>query len=49
MNTVAFKDFIDKMRLVIISLLYMFKEDLTLDNLQGLICHKTQPNQIVCI
>ena len=23
----------------------MYKEDLALNNLQGLICHKTQPNQ----
>ena len=23
----------------------MYKEDLVLNNLQGLICHKTQPNQ----
>ncbi len=23
----------------------MYKDDLALDNLQGLICHKTQPNQ----
>ena len=25
------------------------KEDLVLDNRQGLICHKTQPNQIIYI
>ena len=24
----------------------MYKEDLELNNLQGLICHKNQPNQI---
>ena len=24
----------------------MYKPDLALNNLQGLICHKTQPNQI---
>ena len=23
----------------------MYKQDLALNNLQGLICHKTQPNQ----
>ena len=28
-----------------IYLIYMYKEDLALNNLQGLICHKTQPNQ----
>ena len=25
--------------------MYMYKEDLALNNLQWLICHKTQPNQ----
>ena len=25
----------------------MYKEDLALNNLQGLICHKTQPNQTI--
>ena len=32
--------------------IYMYKEDLALNNLQWLICHKTQPNQtelIQCI
>ena len=29
------------------STLYMYKEDLALNNLQRLICHKTQPNQII--
>ena len=24
----------------------MYKEDLALNNLQGLICHKTQPNHV---
>ncbi len=27
-----------------IYLIYMYKEDLALNNLQWLICHKTQPN-----
>ena len=27
----------------------MYKEDLALNNLQLLICHKTQQNKIVCI
>ena len=26
-------------------LIYMYKEDLVLDNQQWLICHKTKPNQ----
>ena len=30
-------------------LIYMYKEDLALSNLQGFICHKTQPNQILYI
>ena len=28
-----------------IYLIYMYKEDLALNNLQWLICHKTKPNQ----
>ena len=27
----------------------IYKEDLALNNLQWLICHKTQPNQIIYI
>ena len=30
-----------------IYLIYMYKEDLALNNLQWLICHKTQQNQII--
>ena len=30
-------------------LIYMYKEELALNNLQWLICHKTQPNQIIHI
>ena len=30
-----------------IYLIYMYKEDLALINLQRLICHKVQPNQII--
>ena len=37
------------MPLQIISLIYMYKEDLALNNLQWLICDKTQPNQILYI
>ena len=29
--------------------LYMYKKDLALNTLQWLICHKTQPNQIIYI
>ena len=29
--------------------IYMYKEDLVLNNLQWLIYHKTQPNQIIYI
>ena len=30
-------------------LIYIYKEDLVLNNLQWLICHKTKPNQILYI
>ena len=30
-------------------LIYMYKDDLVLNNLQWLICHKIQPNQILYI
>ena len=29
--------------------LYMYEEDLALNNQQWLICHKTQPNQIIYV
>ena len=32
-----------------IYLIYMYKQDLALNNLQWLIYHKTQPNQIIYI
>ena len=32
-----------------INLMYMYKEDLALNNLQWLISHETQPNQIINI
>ena len=35
--------------LEIIYLIYMYEKDLALNNLQWLICHKTQPNQIIYI
>ena len=34
-----------KMSLQIIYLIYMLKKDLALNNLQWLICHKTEPNR----
>ena len=45
----SFKNDIYKMYLEIIYLIYMYKQDLGLNNLQWLICHKTQPNQIIYI
>ena len=33
------------MCLQIIYLIYMYNEDLALNNLQGMICHKAKPNQ----
>ena len=41
----SFKNDINKMCLRIIYLMYMYKQDLTLNNLQWLICQKTKPNQ----
>ena len=43
-----FKNIIHKMGLEIAYLIYMYK-DMALNNLQGLICHKTKPNQILYI
>ena len=40
-----FKNVINKMCLQIIYSMYMYKEGLALNNVQWLICHKTQPNQ----
>ena len=40
MKSGAFKNVIDKMRLEIIYLIYMYKKDLALNNQQWLICHK---------
>ena len=30
-----------------LQILYMYQEDLALNKLQWLICHETQPNQII--
>ena len=38
----SYKNIIYKMYLQIIYLIYMYKEDLALNNLQWLICHKTK-------
>ena len=45
----SFNNVINKMFTNHIYLIYMYKEDLALNNLQWLICHKTQPNQIIYI
>ena len=41
MSSGLFKNVIDKICLEIIYLIYVRKEDLALNNLQWLICHKT--------
>ena len=43
MSKGSFKNVIYKMYLEIIYLIYMYKQDLALNNLQWLICHKTKP------
>ena len=49
MNSGSFKDVVYKMCLEIIYLIYIYEKDLALNNLQWLICHKSQPNQILYI
>ena len=51
MRSDSSKNIINKMCVEIIYLIYMYKEDLTLNNLPWLICHKnqTKPNQILYI
>ena len=44
MNSGLFKNVIYKMYLEILYLIYMYKNDLALNDLEGLICHKTKPN-----
>ena len=46
MSSGSFKNVIYKMCLEIIYLIYIYK-DLALNNLQWMIYHKTQPNQIL--
>ena len=45
-NSGSFKNVINKLY---VYKSYLYKEDLALNNLQWLICHKTQPNQILYI
>ena len=49
MSSDSFKNIIYKMCLEIIYIIYIYKEDLALNNLQWLIYHKAQPNQILYI
>ena len=46
MSSVLFKNVINKMFLEIIYLIYIYKKDLALNDLQRLLCHKTKPNQM---
>ena len=46
MSSGSFKDVIYKMCLEIMYLIYMYKNDLVLNNLQWLICHKTKQNPL---
>ena len=46
MRSGSFRNIIEKMCLEIIYLIYMYKKDLALNNLQWLICHQTKPNKI---
>ena len=43
------KNYIDKMCLQIIYLIFMYKQDLVLNNLQVLTCQKTQTNKRIMI
>ena len=49
MSSGSFKNVIYKMCLEILYLMYMYKKDLVLNNLQWLICHKNKLNQILYI
>ena len=53
MSSNSLKNVIYKMCLEIMYIsnifIYIYKQDLALNNLQGLICYKTQPNQIIYI
>ena len=45
MSSGLFKNVINKMCSEIIYLIYMYKKDPALNNLQWLICHKTKPDK----
>ena len=45
MSTVLFKNVINKLCLQLKYLIYIYLEDLSLNNLQKLICHKNPTNQ----
>ena len=45
MSSGSLKNVINKMSLQILYLIYIYKRDLTSNNLQWLICHETQLNQ----
>ncbi len=47
MSSGSFKNIINKIFTNHINVIDMYKEDLALINLKWLICHKTQPNQII--
>ena len=49
MNSGLLKNVMQKIVLEIIYLIYMYKKDLALNNLQWLICHKTKLNQNIYI
>ena len=44
MNLDSFKNVISKIFTNPIYSIYVYKEDLAVNNLQGFICHKTKPN-----
>ena len=48
MSSNLFKDEITYKLFTLMYLIYMYKQDLSLNNLQWLIYSKTQPNQINC-
>ena len=45
MSSGSFKNVIQKMFTNDVYLIYMYKQDMALNNLQWLICHKTGPTQ----
>ena len=49
MSSGSFENVINKMFTHVLYLICMYREDLALNNIQWLKCHKTQPNQITSI